>query len=116
MGGREYTDYPSYWVAYLEAHSLPATRFFHFLATGLGFVWLFAAIALRNPWIVLGAFATGYPIAIASHYVIQKNKPLVGRPLWGAVSDLRMCWLALTGGLAAEYARVAAALEELSHD
>jgi hypothetical protein len=116
MGGREYTDYDAYWRAYLEAHSLPATRAVHFLATAQGFVWLFVAIFFRNPWLILGAFAMGYPMAIASHYLIQKNKPLVGRPIWGAISDLRMCALALTGRLGAEYRRLGLRYGERAQD
>lgn len=101
-----YRDYDDYWNAYLRAHSKPVTRGFHYLATALGASFGVAAIVFRNPWLVLGAFAVGYPIAIGSHFLIQKNKPLVNRPFWGARSDLRMCWLSLTGGLAAEYARL----------
>ena len=102
----QFNDYDDYWNAYLRAHSKPVTRGFHYLATALGAGFGIAALVTRNPWLVLGAFAVGYPIAIGSHFVIQKNKPLVNRPLWGARSDLRMCWLSLTGGLAAEYARL----------
>lgn len=102
----QYRDYNDYWLAYLRAHSKPATRAFHYLATGLGFGFGIAALMLRNPWIALGAFITGYPIAIGSHYLVQGNKPLVHRPLWGAISDLRMCFLALTGRLGREYKRL----------
>lgn len=106
MGRGGYRDYNHYWRCYLEAHSKPATRAFHYLATALGAGFGVAALVLRNPWLVLGAFAVGYPIAIASHFLIQKNQPLIGRPIWGAISDLRMCWLSLTGKLGAEYARL----------
>lgn len=101
-----YRDYPDYWRAYLKAHSKPITRAFHYLATVVGASFGVAALVFKNPWLVLGAFATGYPIAIASHFIFQGNKPLVNRPIWGAISDLRMCYLALTGGLDAEYRRL----------
>lgn len=105
MGRGQYRDYNDYWHAYLKAHSKPTTRAFHYLATAIGAGFGVAAIVFRNPWLVLGAFATGYPIAIGSHFLVQKNKPLVNRPIWGAISDLRMCFLALTGRLGAEYRR-----------
>jgi hypothetical protein len=46
-------------------------------------------------------------MAVGSHRFIEHNRPLIRiNPLYGAVCDLRMMWLAVTGGLAQEYARL----------
>jgi hypothetical protein len=102
----QYRDYDEYWRAYLAAHSKPATRLCHYLATAQGFGFGLAALVLCNPWLIIPAFVLGYGTAVGSHFVFQKNRPLVSRPLWGWRSDLRMCWLALTGRLGAEYQRL----------
>jgi len=102
----QYVDYHDYWRAYLKAHSRPATRLCHYLATIQGLGFGVAALVTRNPWFILPAFVFGYGLAIASHFIFEKNRPLVHRPLWGIRSDIRMSWLALTGRLGAEYERV----------
>jgi hypothetical protein len=48
----------------------------------------------------------GYGIALASHRLGDRSTSLVlVNPIWGAIADFRMCWLALTGGLSAELTR-----------
>ena len=45
-------------------------------------------------------------IALAAHRFGDGSKSLVTvNPVWGAVADFKMCWRALTGGLAAELAQ-----------
>ena len=49
----------------------------------------------------------GVVMAVSSHRFIEHNRPLIRvNALWGAFSDLRMLWMALTGGLPAEYRRL----------
>jgi hypothetical protein len=49
----------------------------------------------------------GVAMAVGSHRFIEHNQPLIRvNPLYGAVSDLRMLFLAVTGRLAAEYRRL----------
>jgi hypothetical protein len=50
-------------------------------------------------WALLVFGAVGYGVALASHRLVQCNRPFAHRPLWGLVSDLRMLVLALSGGL-----------------
>ena len=94
-----YAGYAAYWDAYLKAHSKRGTRACHYAATGVGVaggLWSLFTLA----WLpVVAGVAAGYAIAIASHFLIEGNRPLTHRPLWGAVSELRMLGLALTGRL-----------------
>jgi len=94
-----------FWPAYLRAHSRPATRAVHYCATVLGVGSAIIAAATLEP-LFLGGIAPAYAMAIGSHTFIEKNRSLVGvNPVWGALADLRMFWLALTGGLARELAQ-----------
>jgi hypothetical protein len=94
-----------FWPLYLQAHSQPATRAVHYLATLIGVGGAIAAAMTLQPLYLLG-IAVAYAIAIGAHAVIERNRSMVGvNPLWGAVADLRMFWLAVTGGLRRELER-----------
>lgn len=99
-------DYKSFWPVYLAAHSRKTTRLIHMTGTGLALLLLLAAILLRNPWLALAAFLTGYAFAWFSHGVVEHNKPATfGHPFWSLFSDLRMLALGLAGRLDLELAR-----------
>ncbi len=98
-------SFQEFWPHYLRAHRRPRTRVAHYVATAIAFGAIAVAIYYGVPLIALGAIAISYAIALASHAMFERNKSLVFvNPAWGALSDLKMCWLALTGGLAAELA------------
>lgn len=101
----QYATYPDYWEAYLKAHSRPITRACHYLATVVGVSGGVTSLITLDWRFVGGGILAGYVIAVGSHFVFEKNRPLVNRPLWGARSDLRMCALALTSKLQAELGR-----------
>jgi hypothetical protein len=93
-----------FWPLYLQAHRQPATRAVHYGATLLGIASTAAACTLQ-PLFLLG-IGVAYSCAIASHAFIEKNRSMIRvNPIWGAVADLRMFWLALSGGLAREIER-----------
>jgi len=97
--------FQEFWPHYLRAHRRSRTRVAHYGATVLAFAAIAAAIYYRIPLIALGAIAVSYAIALASHAFFEHNRSMMFvNPAWGALSDLKMCWLALTGGLAAELA------------
>jgi len=99
--------YRDFWVAYLDAHRNPGTRAMHYLATVTGIVGTGLAIWLEFLWFMAGGIGVGVLMAVCSHRLIEHNQPLIRvNPFYGAVSDLRMCWLALTGRLSSEYARL----------
>jgi hypothetical protein len=92
-------SFDQYWLAYLTAHSKRGTRACHYIGTVLG-LFVGVAVAASTVWwafLVLGF--VGYGIALASHPLVQGNRPFAQRPLWGFASDLRMLWLATTGRL-----------------
>jgi len=97
-----YANYADYWRAYLRAHSRPITRGCHYVATTAGTSGAMTSLVTLDWRFLLGGILAGYVIAISSHFLFEKNRPLTNRPLWGARSDLRMCGLALTGRLRAE--------------
>jgi hypothetical protein len=98
--------FKEYWPLYLSAHRRPATRACHYLATAAGISAAVIALLLHAPSIFIATIGLCYVVAIASHRFIEHNRPLILiNPAWGAIADLRMTWLALTGGLRAEFAR-----------
>jgi hypothetical protein len=95
-----------FWPMYLHAHSRRGTRAAHYIATGFGGSMGAVAIAVEEAWLLPTGIGISYVIAVLSHWTIERNQPLITVNLfWGAVADLRMCWLALTGRLAGELAR-----------
>lgn len=97
-----------FWPLYLQAHSQPATRGVHYAATLVGLGSALAAAIAREPAFLLG-IALAYGIAIGAHAFIEKNRSMIRvNPAWGAVADLRMAWLAATGGLQREIAKTRA--------
>ncbi len=91
-----------FWPLYLQAHSQPGTRAVHYFATifGLGSA---VAAAIAGEVLLLLGIAVAYGLAISAHALIEKNRSMIRvNPLWGAIADLRMFWLALTGGLGRE--------------
>lgn len=100
-------SFAEFWRRYLAAHSRPATRMAHYLATLNGIGWTLAAIHLGHAGYMIGGIALSYAIAVGSHWLIQGNQPLIRvNAFYGALADLRMCWLALTGGIGREYERL----------
>ncbi|QSX75875.1 DUF962 domain-containing protein [Lysobacter arenosi] len=92
-------EFDTYWLAYLAAHSKPATRACHYVGTLLG-IFIGIPLSASIAWWafpVLGAI--GYGIALASHPLVQGNRPFASRPVWGLACDLRMLLLAATNQL-----------------
>lgn len=99
--------YGDFWVAYLDAHRNPLTRGMHYLATATGMGGTALSIWFELLWLMAGGIGIAVMMAVTSHWWIEHNRPLIRvNPFYGAISDLRMCWLALTGRLNSEYARL----------
>src|SRR5262245_11677759 len=102
-----------FWPIYLNAHQRSATRVMHYLATVTGILAAIVAILTGMYWLFPLGIGLSYVLAVVSHWVFERNQPLIlVSPHWGAVSDLRMCWLALTGRLETEAMRQGVTLEQ----
>ena len=100
------TSFKDFWPLYLRAHCNRGTRIGHYTATTIALAAIAASIALQEIWLTVLGVALGYAIALAAHRLADGSKSLVTvNPIWGAVADFRMCWLALTGRLAVELAQ-----------
>jgi hypothetical protein len=99
-------SFRDFWPLYLRAHRHRGTRMGHYAATAIALSTIAASIALQEIWLTAVGIVLGYAIALASHRLVDGSRSLVTvNPVWGALADFRMCWLALTGGLSAELAR-----------
>lgn len=93
-----------FWPMYLAAHRLPGTRALHYFATVVGILMTVEALWAKEPLVFILGITLSYMIAISAHWNIEHNQPLISvSMIWGALADLRMCWLALTGQLHNEF-------------
>lgn len=99
--------YAEFWDFYVAEHSLPLTRWLHFVGTTLGFALLIFFI-VRGQWYFFPAFfVVGYAFAWFAHFVVEKNKPASFRyPFWSFISDFKMIAYMVTGRMGAEVERV----------
>jgi len=105
-GGQSMMPFHEFWRLYLRAHSRPATRGLHYLATAFGAGMAVVAATVGEWWLFPLGIGISYVMAILAHWVVEGNQPLITvNPFWGAIADLRMCGLALTGRLGRELAR-----------
>jgi hypothetical protein len=97
--------FSEFWPHYLRAHRNRANRLAHYCATALAFSAIAVSIVSGEVWIAPACILVSYAIALTAHRIFERNHSLVFvNPVWGAVADLKMCWLALTDGLERELA------------
>jgi hypothetical protein len=100
-------SYSDFWRLYLDAHRRPATRGMHYAATLVGAAGTLASAMTGEILLAPLGILVAVGMAVGSHRFIEHNRPLIRiNPLFGALCDLRMLWLAITGGLPGEYARL----------
>jgi hypothetical protein len=91
-------DFEQFWPRYLQAHRDPRTRLFHVAGTLAGTALVFAAGALRKPWLAAAGLAAGYGPAWFSHAFIERNRPETLRaPIASLRADFVMAWHVLRG-------------------
>lgn len=93
-------SYAEFWPFYLQEHAKPQTRTFHFIGTGLVIAIAVFAFVTQRWSLFLAMPVAGYFFAWVSHAFIERNKPATfTHPLWSLISDFRMFFLWLSGGL-----------------
>jgi len=107
---RPIETYADFWPYYLQEHAKPETRAMHYAGTALSTLCIAGAIVTGNLWFVPAALICGYGPAWTSHFFVEHNRPATFTyPLWSLVSDYRMAWRWLTGGLKDDLARAGVA-------
>jgi hypothetical protein len=95
--------FADFWPEYVRAHSKPATRAAHCVATILGWMLLGAATAMHRWWWIGVAVVACYALAWFSHFLVEHNRPATFRhPLWSWWADQRMVFLTLVGRMGDE--------------
>jgi hypothetical protein len=95
---RKYKTLAEFYPYYLTEHQDPRCRTTHTIGTTLFFIFLFAAIATQNWWLLIGLPLAGYGFAWFGHFVYEKNKPATFQyPLFSLASDFIMYYHTLTG-------------------
>lgn len=98
--------YAEFWPYYLREHSLPITRWLHFVGTALSVGFALTAALKGDATLVLAAVLSGYGFAWVSHFTLERNSPATFQyPFWSLFSDFRMAGLMLVGRLARHLAR-----------
>ena len=71
----KYQTFREFWPFYLHEHSRKGTRALHLIGTAAALACVVLAIALRQPWFLLGGLVAGYAFAWVAHYFVEHNRP-----------------------------------------
>jgi hypothetical protein len=97
---RHFANYEEFFAFYLTQHSDRNNRILHACGTILSFVFIAVMFYAGHAWWALAWPLIAYSFAWFGHFVVEGNKPATfGHPWWSFISDFRMLWLMLTGGL-----------------
>ena len=101
------TTFEAFWPFYLGQHSLPATRWIHFVGTTIAALNLVMAVVYLAPYYVLSALFSGYLFAWVSHFFVEKNRPATFTyPGYSFIADWKMWAFTITGKLNGELKRL----------
>jgi hypothetical protein len=102
-----------FWPYYVTQHRHPTSRQLHFIGNTNLLIWLFLAIARRNPFLLGFAVASSYVIAWIGHFFFERNIPATFRyPILAGVCDLIMYYKMWRGEMDAEVTKYASELTE----
>ncbi|XP_042013130.1 uncharacterized protein LOC121761553 [Salvia splendens] len=95
-----------FWPFYMNQHSKPATRRWHFAGTVCSFVCLIYSL-LFNLWFLIFVPLLRNGLSCYSHFFVEGNLPTSFRhPIWSLFCDLKMFGLMLTGQMDREMKRL----------
>lgn len=107
--------YKEFWPFYLREHSLRICRALHYAGTTLAIVSILAWIGTGNLWFLLITPVGAYGFAWTGHFIFEKNRPATFKyPWWSLISDFRMYFLWLSGGLG-KHLELAGVAKESAH-
>lgn len=93
-----FASFREFYPFYLGEHSNLACRRLHFVGSTLVLAVIVAAVALRNPWLLIAIPFCGYGFAWVGHFFFEHNRPATFTyPLWSLMGDWVMYWQILTG-------------------
>ncbi|WRX23030.1 2-hydroxy-palmitic acid dioxygenase Mpo1-like - like 3 [Theobroma cacao] len=79
-----------FWAFYVNQHSKPSTRRWHFAGT-LSSILLLIYSVLFNWWFLVFVPIFGYGLAWYSHFFVEGNVPATfGHPFWSLLCDFRI--------------------------
>jgi hypothetical protein len=95
-----FNNYDEFFAFYLTQHSDRTNRLLHACGTLLSIAFVITMVATGRGWWALAWPLIAYSFAWFGHFVIERNRPATfGHPWWSFISDFRMLWLMLTGGI-----------------
>lgn len=95
-----------FWAFYVNQHSMPSTRRWHFVGTLFSILFLFFSVFF-SWWFLFFVPLSGYGCAWYSHFFVEGNVPATfGHPFWSLLCDFKMFGLMLTGKMDREIKRL----------
>ncbi|XP_022841978.1 uncharacterized protein LOC111365668 [Olea europaea var. sylvestris] len=95
-----------FWPFYMNQHSKPATRRWHFVGTLCSILCLVYSVFFNWRCLILAPLF-GYSLAWYSHFFVERNVPATfGHPFWSLLCDWKMFGLMLTGQMDREIKRL----------
>ncbi len=96
-------NYQDFWYFYLQEHSNPINRGFHYIGTTGVILLLIWSLYTQNYLYLILLPIFGYGFAWFGHFFIEKNKPATFKyPFWSLISDFKMYFYFLAGILKKE--------------
>lgn len=103
----QFSSFAEFWPFYLGEHRQRSCRVLHYIGTlSANILLVFFIWQQMWLWIPL-ALVFGYGPAWIGHFFIEKNRPATFKhPWWSFIGDYKMLYLAATGKLNAELAKL----------
>lgn len=96
--GVRFGSFREFYPYYLGEHADRRCRRLHFIGTSLAVLQWLAALATREPWLLLSGLVTGYGFAWVGHFFFEKNRPATfTHPLYSLIGDFAMARDILAG-------------------